>query len=251
MTNTPTALLIAGQNNLTQSAALKTIKQIYCSSNNTEPCNNCAACTSINAGTHHAQINIIPEKRYTLEDLELIFKKSSFKLDDDEHCFFIIHKADLLSLSCANTLLKLIEEPPYGYHFIFLTERFLSVLPTIRSRCTLQILRETIATYKGTFLCHFTSTMTNVLTFQKELIDNAPSEEETAMLIDKLLHYFGERFKETLIRNFSLDNTINNQTELLTIENKILFLRKTLLNLPMPGSSKIFWKNFYLKFHLL
>lgn len=242
--NIPTALLIAGNSLLAQQEAYTLIKHIYCTHLlEKKPCNNCSECHAINAGTHYSLIIIKPEKRYVLDDLALIFKKSSFKLDSNEHCFFIIHKADLLSSSCANTLLKLVEEPPQGYHFIFLTERPLAVIPTIRSRCTIKTIRELVTTEHATFLYNFTALMPNVLTFQKELAENAPSEEVTALIIDQLLQIFIERYKEAIKEN--------NEKIVLSNEKKIIFLKKSLLNLPMPGSSKIFWKNFYLQFYAL
>src|SRR5205823_1504040 len=38
-------------------------------------------------------------------------------------------------LNAANTLLKTLEEPPAGTHFVLVTSRAPSLLPTIRSRC--------------------------------------------------------------------------------------------------------------------
>jgi len=47
----------------------------------------------------------------------------------------IIHHADQLNDASANTLLKIIEEPPASTRFLLLSETR-SVLPTIRSRCS-------------------------------------------------------------------------------------------------------------------
>lgn len=46
----------------------------------------------------------------------------------------IIIAADRLNTKTGNTLLKIVEEPPEGVHFIMTTERLSSVLPTIISR---------------------------------------------------------------------------------------------------------------------
>lgn len=46
-----------------------------------------------------------------------------------------ILEADRLQVDAANTLLKLVEEPPSHALFIFVTEFRLKILPTIRSRC--------------------------------------------------------------------------------------------------------------------
>ena len=49
---------------------------------------------------------------------------------ENQHYFFVIQKADLLTLACSNRLLKPIEEPPAGYHFIFLSESLDQIIPT-------------------------------------------------------------------------------------------------------------------------
>ena len=48
----------------------------------------------------------------------------------------IVLQADRMNASTANTLLKILEEPPDGVHFILTTERLSSVLPTISSRAS-------------------------------------------------------------------------------------------------------------------
>lgn len=48
----------------------------------------------------------------------------------------VILSADRLNAKTANTLLKILEEPPDGVHFILTTERISSVLPTIVSRAS-------------------------------------------------------------------------------------------------------------------
>jgi DNA polymerase-3 subunit delta' len=49
----------------------------------------------------------------------------------------VIFHADKLNVKTANTLLKILEEPPDGVHFILTTENLSSVLPTITSRSSI------------------------------------------------------------------------------------------------------------------
>ncbi|MCC6137363.1 MAG: AAA family ATPase [Bdellovibrionaceae bacterium] len=49
--------------------------------------------------------------------------------------FIIIDQAEKLTVQAANALLKSIEEPPEGVHFILITSNLSMLLPTIRSRC--------------------------------------------------------------------------------------------------------------------
>jgi DNA polymerase-3 subunit delta' len=54
----------------------------------------------------------------------------------------VIHPAEMLNLNAANALLKSLEEPPPGTHFLLLTHRPQQVLPTIKSRARQIALRE-------------------------------------------------------------------------------------------------------------
>jgi DNA polymerase-3 subunit delta' len=51
------------------------------------------------------------------------------------HRFVIVDGVEKITLQAANALLKSVEEPPEGVHFIFITSNLSQVLPTIRSRC--------------------------------------------------------------------------------------------------------------------
>jgi DNA polymerase-3 subunit delta' len=51
--------------------------------------------------------------------------------------YIIIERAETMTPEAANSLLKLLEEPPTGVIFFLLAERSQSVLATIRSRCQL------------------------------------------------------------------------------------------------------------------
>jgi len=52
-----------------------------------------------------------------------------------KHRFVIIDAVEKITTQAANALLKSVEEPPEGVHFIFITANLSQVLPTIRSRC--------------------------------------------------------------------------------------------------------------------
>lgn len=47
----------------------------------------------------------------------------------------LIHPAEALNVNAANALLKNLEEPPPGTHFVLVAHRVQFLLPTIRSRC--------------------------------------------------------------------------------------------------------------------
>lgn len=96
----------------------------------------CSTCQQVSDQQHHAITWLSPSKEYVLADLDPLFATVRFTLGNDQHHFFVLQQAHLLSIACANKLLKILEEPPTGYHFLLLTNNKDALLPTIQSRCT-------------------------------------------------------------------------------------------------------------------
>ena len=68
-------------------------------------------------------------------------------------------------------------------------------------------------------------------------------ERETKEIIDFLITAFYTQLK-------SVDmHATNHQSRMIQITEKIVLLKQALLQLPVQGSAKMFWKNLYLKFH--
>jgi DNA polymerase-3 subunit delta' len=96
-------------------------------------------CRQLKHHEHHSAYWLKPHKAtYLVEDLALLFEITHFARTHEQPCFFIIEQAELLSTTCANKLLKLLEEPSEGYFFILTTTQPLKILPTIASRCVTQ-----------------------------------------------------------------------------------------------------------------
>jgi len=227
------AQLFIGPHTQTAQRAETILQKKFCEN---DGCKTCTICKKIADKQHHGIIWLTPEKQYTREQLEPIFKTISFALEPEQNLFFIIQKADFLTPACANSLLKSVEEPPPGYHFIFLAERTQQVLPTIRSRCIIHSLYGQKTPQDEQFLDIFKKkTSCAPAAFDKLLWQKKPNERETVEIVDLLLAYWLEQNKKNIHKK----------------ENKapkiIALLQYALENPPMPGSSKIFWRNFYLQ----
>jgi hypothetical protein len=97
----------------------------------------CAICNGI-AEQQSAFITwLSPTKEYVLKDLDQLFATIRFSLEPGTQHFFVIQEAQLLTPTCANRLLKVLEEPPAGYSFLLLTTDYQALLPTIKSRSTI------------------------------------------------------------------------------------------------------------------
>jgi DNA polymerase III gamma/tau subunit len=230
----PGAQLFVGSSDATTDHAIRSMQSILC---NRGGCHACSSCTAIANQKHYALLWVSPEERYTLDDIQPIHDTIAFALDDESHFFFILSNADRLSLSCANTLLKIVEEPPAGYHFIFLTEQREAILPTIRSRCVIQTINTgTLAAPTNPLLPFFISTaLDNPSQFLSLLDENKMGEREALSLVNTLLQQWNDRYKKA-------------QSTLETDDacHALSVLHRALEQPPMPGSTKLFLKNLYL-----
>lgn len=233
----PPAQLWVGKHENLVDTAEKFLQTLLCPH---KGCQTCITCIHIRDRQHHATMWLYPEKTYTIEHFDALFSTIAFQLQTNELFFFIIQKADYLSITCANKLLKSMEEPPRGYHFILLAERTEHMLPTIISRCAIHIL-STYARMSDHVLVQSLTNLTTPITEFSKLLDTcAINEQETIVLLDEILSYWIAQYKEAHA------NSTNNTAHIAAL---ISLLKKTYTQLPMPGSSTIFWRNLYLKMY--
>ncbi len=233
------AYLFVGEQNTIRSHATTYIQQKICLNNN--GCRVCVYCLGIEQKTYYNMRWLTTEKIYTKDDIATVFKALSFVLNKNETFFIVIEKADYLSHVCANSLLKSIEEPPQGYHFIFLTDRLDQILPTIKSRCAVQNIASlpSLATYDPLEQIFMSNTKTDPVSFLKLLDKSDSKESHTYQLLNKLLSYWITLYKTAL----SSGSRETQQKASAIIE----ILKNSIKHPPMPGSSKIAWKNLFLQ----
>ena len=234
--------ILLGAHETAKEHVLSVIKQHVCAQGG---CNRCAQCELVVQEQHHAVLWLYPKKNYTLDQLDPVFSKLSFGLDEQEQFFVVIQKADFLSPACANSLLKVLEEPPPGYYFFLLVERLNDLLPTIRSRCMVHQLHGagSVGTQQDLF-DFFTSTAGyNPAAFLQCLSQSNVTERETVELIDALLSFWMKKYKETVVQN--------NIAEQSAMKKIVAIFKHASVMPPMPGSSKLFWKDIYLQIKTL
>jgi hypothetical protein len=203
-------------------------------------CITCLDCRGIAEYQHHSLRWLAPEKTYTLDDLESVFEVISLKLELDEHFFFVFTRAEHLSEVCSNKLLKSVEEPPRGYHFIFLTNSLDALLPTIISRCVVSQVyggAETFQTHPLWALCTLPinhpsrpTPQESIRIIDKEVLD----ERESFALADALLSHWSALYVKA--------QRLGDKALLMRSRNAIEIFERALVMPPMPGSSKLFWR---------
>ena len=136
--NNPHAFLVS-TNNLDKcySDIYEITRIINCSKNGEVGCE-CPACKLINAGTTPDIITVEPDgKEIKISSIERIMNTFVTKPLVNKYQVYIIKEADKLNMSSANKILKFLEEPSPGIIGFLITNNPGSILPTIRSRCTL------------------------------------------------------------------------------------------------------------------
>ena len=112
-------------------------KALNCSEliDNTEPCNACESCTSINEGAAIDFIEIDAASRRGIEDTKNLLETISYLPSSSKYKIYLIDEVHMLTPESFNALLKNLEEPPPHVIFMFATTEYKKILPTIISRC--------------------------------------------------------------------------------------------------------------------
>lgn len=101
-----------------------------------EACNECISCRKVDSG-NHPDISIIePQGTSTkIDQMREMIKEASFRSYESPWKIFIISRAETASLEAANSILKVLEEPPERTMFILLSTSIELLPSTIVSRC--------------------------------------------------------------------------------------------------------------------
>lgn len=165
----PHALLLAGARGLGKSAFAEWLaRMLLCAQPSAagEPCGRCQSCHLFAAGTHpdlhvvqseavykaaatpfalHAMRYAIDDRKDRKKDSSVIqiaqvraLIESSQTRPQLAGCkVLVLSPADSMNVSAANSLLKMLEEPPPDSFFVLVADRPTRLPPTIRSRCRL------------------------------------------------------------------------------------------------------------------
>lgn len=119
--------------------ALRLAQFLNCSYTTPEgPCQECAVCRKILSGNHPEVSWLKPLKTSIgIEQVLAWQEKLYLKHYEGNYKVSVVEQADLLTLPAANSLLKVIEEPPDRTIIILCAENAEAILPTIQSRAQL------------------------------------------------------------------------------------------------------------------
>lgn len=247
--STPTQLFIGSENKIEEKAE-NYIQSFFCKnkyewqSDEIQICF-CNQCQKIKKHQHESLIWINPIKDYVIDDIEIIFEKTKFSLDQNQNCFFVLQNAENLTPSTANRLLKVLEEPPTGYNFILLTKNENKILPTIKSRCVSKhfgsIENKNIENHPVLSFFIDEKKLDDPFTFESELRKQKLTNTQATELVNNLLNYFSKQ----IISIYKNQHNLEFLEKYQIIES---FLKNKLKKPPQSGSANLFLKNCFLSF---
>ena len=135
------AYLFLGEHGIGCSTLAKLFaKKILCK-NNFKNCN-CSSCLKFNSGSHPDFFTIEQDLNNSTQSFNIDFVRNlkniaQIKPNESSFKIFLLKQVSSLNLPTANSLLKILEEPPENTIFLLTAENLFSVLPTISSRCQL------------------------------------------------------------------------------------------------------------------
>lgn len=110
-------------------------------------CGQCRSCLLLTAGTHPDYLLVQPEeegKGIGIDKIRALGEFQSLKSQYTHGRVIQLHPADALNINAANALLKTLEEPSGDTTLILATDRPMSLLATIRSRCQQIVLQPAV-----------------------------------------------------------------------------------------------------------
>ena len=155
---------------------------LLCESPTEFACGQCSPCqlfaANLKGEAPHPDFLILrPEKSfYSVDEIRGLSDWFSLTRHSNARRVVIIEKAEQMAASGANALLRILEEPPQGCHFILCTQKPMKILPTIRSRV-------------AKIRCQPQLTMQGLYQWIKDNIEEQDLQEEQIAMACRLCQY--------------------------------------------------------------
>jgi len=116
--------------------ALNFAKVLNCKEGRIDSCDRCSSCQKIDR-LCHPDLRIIEAKEgpIKIEQIRTLKRESAYSLYEGKKKVWIIRDADKFTQEAANSLLKVLEEPPPRVVIILISQTKEKLLPTVLSRC--------------------------------------------------------------------------------------------------------------------
>ena len=120
---------------------------------NGDACGACDQCIKVAAREHVDVETIAPDGQFIkIDQMRGMAEKANYRPYDGRRRVYILDEAERLNLSAANSILKVLEEPPETTLLALVTAKPYALLQTIRSRCQMLSFAPLTAAELETFL---------------------------------------------------------------------------------------------------
>jgi len=117
-------------------AAINFAKALNCKESKIDGCNRCSSCIRINKMSHpNLRILSPKEESFKIEQIRQLKSNVGYKIFEGKKKVWIMDEAEKLTPEAANSLLKILEEPPPDHIIILITHAPHLLPSTIISRC--------------------------------------------------------------------------------------------------------------------
>lgn len=133
----PNSLIFAGPEGVgKRRTALTLAKSLNCLELADDSCDRCVPCRAIDKGRFPDVMEIEAEKQeIKIEQIRFLKQMAVLKPLAGRRRVFIVDEAERMNAESANSLLKVLEEPPHFSHIVLVTASPFLLPPTIPSRC--------------------------------------------------------------------------------------------------------------------
>lgn len=133
----PHALLFTGPSGIGKGLTARIMAAgILCTAGGVKPCGHCPSCLLYSRGAHPDFALVVPEgATIKIDQIRALQHFASLAPAVSPGRLCLIEDAEFMTVQAANSLLKLLEEPPVGFVFILVTGTAKPLLSTILSRC--------------------------------------------------------------------------------------------------------------------
>ncbi len=119
-----------------RATALYLAQALVCEKRPEGPCGTCLACQKAAAGNHPDVYWAAPDgASLKLQQVHNLQNQAWLRPTEAIGKVFVLEQADTMTIEAANSLLRILEDPPGSATFVLLTAQPQQMLPTILSRC--------------------------------------------------------------------------------------------------------------------
>ncbi|MDR7866099.1 MAG: DNA polymerase III subunit delta' [Sporomusaceae bacterium] len=132
----PHALLFVGPAGIGKMLVARTLAAAILCGAGAEPCGECPSCRLVAQGAHPDLVVLAAEgASLKIDQIRALQHEAALAPYYGAGRVFLIEEAERLTVQAANSLLKILEEPPAGSVFILTAASQHAMLPTVVSRC--------------------------------------------------------------------------------------------------------------------